>query len=178
MNIKEQLHFLKELQNELKNQDNDYQASPRFWVVMDYKNEPCWEEFAEKWTLNSSELDMYGYELEEFKKYLQEYGFLEELHKEYLKLLLECEDEDVFISYMEEFLNIEVYLVPERNVSNIKKDTFFITKEECQKHIDSNKHHYTSKAHTYAMTAWRSPQVEKLWNILENLDIEKLIENT
>ena len=32
-----EIKFLKELQEELNTQDNDGQAAPRFWVVMDYK---------------------------------------------------------------------------------------------------------------------------------------------
>ncbi|KEK23505.1 hypothetical protein [Bacillus gaemokensis] len=33
-----------------------------------------------------------------------------------------------------------------------------------------NDYHYTSKAHTYAMMAWRPPKVERLLNILETFD--------
>ncbi len=40
-------------------------------------------------------------------------------------------------------------------------------KEACKKHIDKNDYHY-NKPHTYAMTAWRSPEVEKLFSILED----------
>lgn len=59
----------------------------------------------------------------------------------------------------------EEYIVP---------DTMFITKEEAKEHLEKNKHHYSSKAHTYAMTAWRSPSVKKLFEILMNADWEIL----
>ncbi|ATC49366.1 hypothetical protein CLI97_00029 [Bacillus velezensis] len=34
--MNQDIQFLKELQQELKNQDNDGQAAPRFWTVGDY----------------------------------------------------------------------------------------------------------------------------------------------
>ena len=52
-------------------------------------------------------------------------------------------------------------------------DTMFLTNREAKEHLKSNHYHYTSKAHTYAMTAWRSPQVEKLIHILQTADFEE-----
>lgn len=49
----------------------------------------------------------------------------------------------------------------------------FLTNREAKEHLKSNHYHYTSKAHTYAMTAWRSPQVEKLIHILQTADFEE-----
>lgn len=46
----------------------------------------------------------------------------------------------------------------------------FLTKAEAKRHIRLNKHHYTSETHTYVMTAWRAPKVERLLNILETFD--------
>lgn len=43
--MKEEIQFLKELQNELKTQDNDCQAAPRFWGIMDYRTVPANEEY-------------------------------------------------------------------------------------------------------------------------------------
>lgn len=42
-NPKEDIQFLKDLQHELKTQDNDGQAALRFWTVGDYKKVPCRE---------------------------------------------------------------------------------------------------------------------------------------
>lgn len=49
-------------------------------------------------------------------------------------------------------------------------NTMFLTNRSCKEHIEANKHHYSADAHSYAMTAWRSPEVEKLWTILEKID--------
>lgn len=47
--MKEDIKFLKELQNELNTQDHDAQAAPRYWTVGDYKMvncpEGCHEEY-------------------------------------------------------------------------------------------------------------------------------------
>lgn len=58
----------------------------------------------------------------------------------------------------------------------IQPDTFFITKKEAQQHIYDNQNHYNNTVHTYAMTAWRSRVVEKLWDILRTADFNSLKE--
>lgn len=50
----------------------------------------------------------------------------------------------------------------------------FLTKAEAKRHIRLNKHHYTSEAHTYAMTALRAPKVERLLKILETFDWDSI----
>ena len=49
----------------------------------------------------------------------------------------------------------------------------FLTHEAAIEHLKRNDYHYSDKAHTYAQTAWRS-QEEKLWNILQTVDFDKL----
>jgi len=175
MELKEQLLFLKRLQKQLINQDKDCQASPRFWVVGDYVEEPCWEEQADHIIIGSSELDLYE-EIDKFREYLDEYGYLDKIDEETRRLLWHYDDEYELSEFLNEKLGFDTYLIPQHKVHTIKRDTFFITKEECEKHINSNRHHYSEKVHTYAMTAWRSPQVEKLWNILETIDIDNILE--
>lgn len=60
-------------------------------------------------------------------------------------------------------------------------DTMFLTNRSCKEHIKANYYHYSGDAHSYAMTAWRSPEVEKLFKILEEVDwdnVLQLIQNT
>ena len=57
----------------------------------------------------------------------------------------------------------------------IYPSTFFITKRECKEHIEANHYHYEDP-HTYAMTAWRAPQVERLYKILEKTDWKEVME--
>lgn len=53
-------------------------------------------------------------------------------------------------------------------------NTMFLTNRSCKEHIKANHYHYSSDAHSYAMTAWRSPEVEKLWTILEKIDFKAI----
>jgi len=53
-------------------------------------------------------------------------------------------------------------------------DPMFLTKKECEDHIERNGYNY-SEPHSYAMTAFRSPQVEKLYDVLQNTDWESLL---
>ena len=55
----------------------------------------------------------------------------------------------------------------------IVENTFFLTLKECKEHIEANHYHY-NKPRPYAMTAWRSPQVEKLYEILAETDWSEL----
>ncbi|QHZ46979.1 hypothetical protein [Bacillus sp. NSP9.1] len=101
------IQFLKELQEELKTQDTDSQAAPRFWALMDYR----WRETTEG-------------EHERISIYSSDAGECYELN-EY--------------------------------VENILEDEYTI-------------YTYTKKVHTYAMTAWRAPKVQRLLSILETFD--------
>ena len=60
----------------------------------------------------------------------------------------------------------------EERVAFIVLNIFFLTKREAIEHIKANHYHYTDKVHTYGMTAWRSPQVERLFKILEEVEWE------
>jgi hypothetical protein len=179
---KEDIEFLKQLKQEMLTQDTVCQASPRFWVVMqsvrdywvdDDINGICIYdiEAAE----SAFEGDMEGLAVwikEEFdavKKCECDNGYLE----------IVCEDENEFfitdISEIKDFL--EEYAAGQYSICNyrdreeIAKDTFFLTIRECKEHIDANHYHY-NKPHPYAMTAWRSPQVSRLYDILEKTEWE------
>ena len=65
-----------------------------------------------------------------------------------------------------------------RNEHHIYPDTMFLTNRSCKKHIELNHYHYDANVHSYAMTAWRSPEVEQLWNILQKVDWLKMREET
>lgn len=51
----------------------------------------------------------------------------------------------------------------------IAPNTMFLTLREAQDHIESNRHNYEDPR-PFAMTAWRSPQVEQLYRILHEVD--------
>lgn len=54
-------------------------------------------------------------------------------------------------------------------------DTMFLTYRECCEHIKRNDYHY-SNPRSFAMTAWRSPQIERLIEILRTADFDGMDE--
>ncbi|MET1166841.1 hypothetical protein KM776_11125 [Bacillus velezensis] len=163
--MNQDIQFLKELQQELKNQDSDGQAAPRFWTVGDYEWVEAREENAERYSVYLP----YIAEAYVLDDYLEEIKEDRELSKEALTELKK-DDFDDLIEWIQKYIDEEAELIPERKVHIVRPDTMFLTKEEAKRHIKLNKHHYTSEAHTYAMTAWRAPKVERLLNILESFD--------
>lgn len=171
------IDFLAKLQEEMNTQDHDCQASPRFWVVAQTEkrignrdsNDGCS-------VINGEGLEL-GETIEEVKKFLKEN--LDEESYEALNLDEFNEDSELYEiarhlehAYPGEGYQEWYYL----NEHVIKESTFFLTKRECKDHIKANYYHYNDTVHTYAMTAWRSPQVETLYEILENVDFSKLIQ--
>lgn len=59
--------------------------------------------------------------------------------------------------------------VPMHERRAVVEDTLFLTLRECREHIERNRHHY-KRPRTYAQTAWRSPQFERLISILQQVD--------
>ena len=176
--MKEDIQFLKELQEVIRYEDEhdyDCQASPRFWVLMDYRDVPAHEEYnAERTSYHHNDGDHTEFKTTaELKEFLSEY-YLEYDEHGGLKEVLSDNDiefEELW-DYVTEHLNEDGYFdeVPVREESYIVPNTMFLTKEEAERHIKNNHYHYTSKVHTYAMTAWRSAKVDRLLKILKDFD--------
>lgn len=174
------IQFLKDLQQELKTQETDSNASPRFWVIKDYRFVPGNEKYDsghEEHFFNDGDHVKFS-KFSDLKEFLEEY-FEDEIEEyEGLQELLNDENENFYDlwEYVENNLNDSGYFdtafVKEEEF--IVQDTMFLTKEEAKRHLQLNSHHYTSKAHTFAMTAWRAPKVERLLNILESFDWEAI----
>ncbi|MHA7105259.1 hypothetical protein [Bacillus cereus] len=166
------IQFLKDLQQELKTQETDGQAGPRYWALMDYK----WVVTAEGHHDRMSLFFMDDCTTVIVEEYIEDIisGQLEheltEEQIEELKEMREYESEEGLVEWIKENIDDNCYLIYEEEVSFIVPDIMFLTKEEANKHIDGNKNHYTKQVHTYAMTAWRSPKVKQLLDILETFD--------
>lgn len=46
----------------------------------------------------------------------------------------------------------------------------FLTQIDAENHLRANHYHYSEDAHTYAMTAWRDPRMDKLIEILQEVE--------
>ncbi|MBY0011484.1 hypothetical protein [Paenibacillus typhae] len=162
--------FLKELQAELNSQDNDSQAAPRFWTVGDYRWVECNEGNAERYSVYLPN-DGESYEINYF---LTDVLDKEELSEEDLEEFGEISCEDSAFEWIQEHYDDGASLHPEKKEHFIRENTMFLTKAEAKQHIKSNHYHYTDEAHTYAMTAWRAPKVERLLKILSEFDFDSL----
>ncbi|HHX61094.1 MAG TPA: hypothetical protein GX707_10345 [Epulopiscium sp.] len=174
--IREDVNFLEELQEELKTQDRDSQASPRFWVLRDYKWEVTAEGYHDKETIYFPE-DNLDYDAEEFVRVVleNEDGTYTDDQIDSIKDVVNCGSDCSDIEeWIKDNTDAEVYICYEKEVPFIVPNTMFLTKAEAKKHIELNHYHYTDRVHTYAMTAWRAPKVERLLKILESFDWDSI----
>jgi len=170
--MNKEILFLKELQEELKTQNHDSQASPRFWTVGDYKMSPCPEGCHDSYYVSAPNIDYYG-ELNDLLEEIKEDGF-EDLSDEAIEEFKEIGCEISAKNWLKENKDVEVELIPVQEEHFIHPNTMFLTKAEAKKHIELNHYHYSSQAHTYAMTAWRAPKVERLIKVLESFNWDSL----
>mgnify|MGYP003518110875 FL=1 len=170
----EDIQFLKDLQKELQTQDHDCQAAPRFWTVGDYHMVECAEGNQDSYRISLPNKDYYG-DLNAFlvglKKEVQDMDeYLEDAKDEFAAI--ECEVSA--LDWIKEHYDEDAYLTPVREEHFIQQSTMFLTKAEAKQHIELNHYHYSERAHTYAMSAWRAPKVERLLQILETFDWDKI----
>lgn len=176
------IQFLKELQKQMQYEDehdNDCQASPRFWVLRDSRTIPTHEDYADRTQHYHNDGDFTEFDtMEDLQGFMERYytdGLVsEEEFEHYIKnknvnfeelwdWVIENHNEDGFFGEVP--VKDEWFIVP---------NTMFLTKEEAKKHIELNHYHYTNKVHTYAMTAWRAPKVERLLKILKVFDLDSV----
>src|SRR5699024_7007473 len=74
---KENIDFLNELQEQMlweDKHDNDIQASPRFWVIVDYRTEPTIRDYADSHSYYHNDGDFIEFfSNEDLIEYLKEY---------------------------------------------------------------------------------------------------------
>lgn len=186
---KQDIEFLKELQHELNTQDHVSQASPRFWVVagtvkeygydVGYADGSCLRVDCE--TVLESMEEAYDYILDGFPNFPCEY----DTEHDIINYMVEDEEEwyvlhdmDDLKNFLEEQGEDDIEVVSYKEVHKIFESTMFLTNRDCKEHIRLNHNHYPSDAHSYAMTAWRTQEVTRVWNMLEKInwdEISKLI---
>lgn len=177
----EEIQFLKNLQHEMNTQDHLSQADPRYWMIRDYdevygKNlnnatgiiiydSTCCE------TLLRVEYECFNLDstIEEIIKVLDEKEY--ELDADTIENIKLAYDNDSLIEALEEIEEYEFSVYEYQEVAVDKG--MFLTHEAAIEHLERNDYHYSDKAHTYAQTAWRSKE-EKLWNILQTVDFDKI----
>lgn len=183
---KEDIEYLKSLQHEMLTQDTVCQANPRFWVVMQEVREYWVDDNTDGifiYSPDDTETAFEG-ELEELTDWIRELDgvtnckydvfFVEFNYDNEKYAISNAEDLQDFLNEYNKYNGGANYSVGYyRDRDEIAQNTMFLTLRECKEHIKANKHHY-NKPRSYAMTAWRSPQVEKLYKILENTNWDNI----
>lgn len=170
---KNDIEFLKELGKEMREQDTDSQASPRFWTLRDYEWQETTSGYHDRVVIYLPwDQDTYGV-AEAVERILE--GEIE-LSDEQLDELRSMDSSDDnardIVEWMNENVSYLINLRYEEKIAFVVPNTFFLTKREAKEHIKNNYYHYTEEVHTYGMTAWRAPQVERLFEILEEVEWE------
>ena len=175
----QEIQFLQQLQAKLNAADNDQkmndcQANPRFWVVLDPKLVPTDEGNGEPYILNGE--DAQPLTLEEFVDLIDDnvrYNKDAELLKSWNNTDKKSISSVVaFASFTFGWCDAHVANFEEQDA--IVENTFFLTKEAAEKHIQLNRHHYRNPR-TYAMTAWRSPEFERFFNLFKQTIVQILV---
>ncbi len=182
------LDFLADLQHEMNTQDTLGQRDPRFWVVMDYEYRSAAPDETPTHVLEVTEgCDYARYGVDElvrvaYEDVLENDGAgaaaewlgdmclhrAEDSHGAYALIRRPGFDlDEVCEGYFSPRCSQWVCQVKEPCIAD---NTMFLTRAAALEHLKENCHHYDVEAHTYAMTAWRSPQVEGLYMVLHEVD--------
>lgn len=183
------IKFLLELQKEMNTQDTTGTAEPRFWVIKGSKlvrDDECPTDFD---VITASECKGAG--TKETVEYVNEQIFADLNDDEYYEMVIDDakqlkivsrEDGEVFeyttLEEMNEFFYDngwkDTYLVGYSKKPFVYPNTMFLTEKEAREHLERNHYHYSDDAHTYCVSAWRSPEVERLWKVLQEVKWDEL----
>lgn len=174
----DEIEFLSDLQKEMNTQDHCGTADPRYWVIRDFKDILVGELEGDGIVIFDPDAASNVYE-GEFNA------------DEIIKSLSDWFDTDDFNSgdvqeySFESTLEIEEYLEDKgyggmlwiSNYKTVEKyEYFFLTEKAAADYLRENAHHHSANATTYCMYSWRSPEEEKLWKILHEVDWKKIKE--
>lgn len=164
----EDYEFLQDLQHELNTQTNDGNAEPVYWGVMETKEvgvpDGCGDP---KIYLGDGDTE----DLENAVAFIGEY-----IDKENVEEWNEVDktDMDAVVAFCNDVLHWnDVRIVAVSKKSEISRMTgAFLTKRACQEYIDNYGYNH-SRPHTYAMTAFRNFELERLLRILKTVKFKE-----
>lgn len=164
------VRFLAELQHALNTQDTMGQADPRFWVIAQSKEVPAPSGMAERHFAVDADGEQYNSikELSERAK--------ETIGADAAWIVSSCVGLDDAVEEintnpeLSSMPGIPFSMASVMSVREIVKDTMFLTHADCEDHLRKYGYNYEPDAHAFAMTAHRSPCVEKLLGIIRSVD--------
>lgn len=165
----EQVNFLMELQNTLNTQDNDCNADPVFWGVMEERKTPAYPECGTDLYIG---YDGHLYRQNELDDLIEITTENESLDESFFDDLERDNVVDVFNRLDES--GFCVTLIDYDVSHHLSTSTgAFLTKSACQDYIKRFGYNHKNP-HTYAMTGYRNFELEELLQILKTVDFEKL----
>lgn len=185
---KDALQFLTELQRDLleDRRTETVQADPIYYGILDVKEFVTDQDHSDNRVLVCDDGDI------EPQTAIEEELIDEDLINEMLEDgILDTNDDGIYIADTDAFLDfveeneddietVSVAYIAYDEV--IKPDAMFLTRKDAKAYLKNNRHHYTGKAKTYAMTAYRSHRYEMLIDVLRTIDLAKsrivMAENT
>lgn len=156
--------FLKELQHELNTQTTDGNAQPVFWGVMETREEGVPDGCGEPCVYMGDGCTL---SLNDAIEYTEDY-ITDENREQWERL--DKTSMDGFVEFCHnEFHWSDVRIVYVDKKSKLSVDTgAFLTKRACQQYIKNYGYNHANP-HTFAMTAYRNFELERLLTILRNL---------
>lgn len=185
---KDALQFLTELQRDLlkDRRTETVQADPIYYGILDVKEFVTDQDHSDNRVLVCDDGDI------EPQTAIEEELIDENLINEMLEDgILDTNDDGIYVTDTDAFLDfveeneddietVSVAYIAYDEV--IKPDAMFLTRKDAKAYLKNNRHHYTGKAKTYAMTAYRSHRYEMLIDVLRTIDLAKsrivMAENT
>ena len=185
---KDALQFLTELQRDLleDRRTETAQADPIYYGILDVKEFVTDQDRSDNRVLVCDDGDI------EPQTAIEEELIDENLINEMLEDgILDTNDDGIYVADTDAFLDfveeneddietVSVAYIAYDEV--IKPDAMFLTRKDAKAYLKNNRHHYTGKAKTYAMTAYRSHRYEMLIDVLRTIDLAKsrivMAENT
>ena len=185
---KDALQFLTELQRDLleDRRTETVQADPIYYGILDVKEFVTDQDHSDNRVLVCDDGDI------EPQTAIEEELIDEDLINEMLEDgILDTNDDGIYVADTDAFLDfvekneddietVSVAYIAYDEV--IKPDAMFLTRKDAKAYLKNNRHHYTGKAKTYAMTAYRSHRYEMLIDVLRTIDLAKsrivMAENT
>lgn len=184
----EEIQFLISLQKEMNTQDHVCQADPRFWVIQGKeKTYRVNEDIADGYYLINGDETV----CESFTEFINFINRTEKKKKSGIRLqavsyglckvITENDEETLFDTasindWLQDHNYDEYELLTWCETEKTYPNTMFLTEKDAADHLRINHYHYDADAHTYAMTAWRSPRIETLVKLLQTIDFTKLSE--
>lgn len=183
---KEDIEFLRDLQHELNTQENDGNADPLYWGIMETTTVRVPEGEGTPYIVEDYDA---VYTIEEYVKMVNE-AYVPDMNETTLErwndILADYEEYgyDVCLNDIVDFVNdannglggyCDVSWAEEQE-KLCQNTGAFLTKRAAKNYIEkfSYNHH---NPHTYAMTAYRNFELDRLLKILKTMDIDQLKED-